>query len=138
MSCRMRGAAQTLAAGLGKGSSPCGLTMVEITITIAILALIMIGVLTSLSTSFMAQRNNTDLLECQFLTQRVLEEVKSTSYDGLLSFNGTRVDDPSGKYRASISASSAATNLVRVEVVTTARDNPESSARMVTLISNPQ
>jgi len=138
MSCRMGRPAQRLDAGFGSGSSPCGLTLIEITITIAILALIMIGVLTSLSTSFMAQRNNTDLLECQFLTQRVLEEIKSTSYDGLLSFNGTRVDDASGKYRASISASSVAANLVQVEVVTAAREKPQNSTRMVTLISRPQ
>ena len=138
MSCRMRGPAPTLAASLGEKFRLCGLTMIEIMVTIALLALIMIGILASLSTSFLAQRNNTDLLECQFLSQRVLEEVKSTSYDGLLSFNGTHVDDTSGKYRASISASNAAANLVQVEVVTAAREKPQNSTRMVTLISRPQ
>jgi len=138
MNSRTRRPAPTPAAGLGDGSRLRGLTLLEIMVTIALLALIMIGILASLSTSFLAQRNNTDLLECQFLSQRVLEEVKSTSYDGLLSFNGTHVDDTSGKYRASISASNAAANLVQVEVVTAAREKPINSTRVVTLISKPK
>ncbi len=112
--------------------------MLEIMVAMTILAFILVGVLASLSTSFLAQRNNTDALECQLLTQRVIEEVKSRPYDTLLSFNGTRVDDASGRYRASISAANVGANLVQVEVVTVARDKPDNSARVVSLISKPE
>lgn len=130
--------------GNGAVGRLCGMTLVEIAISLALLGLILVGVMGSLSTSFLTQRHNSDLMECQLLTQRVLEEIQSTPYNSLLSFNGTYVDDPGGKHRARIFASTAALNLVQLEVETSTVSvgptpnpaQPRNTVRAVTLFSN--
>lgn len=122
----------------GTGSSPAaGLTLLEVTITVALLALILVGVLGALSTGALAQRSNTGMLGCQLLSRQVLEELKSVPYDGLAAFDGKSVDDVSGKYRATISVFPAATNLMELEVVAASREDPGTAFRLVTLISRP-
>ncbi len=113
-----------------------GLTLVEIALTIALLGMIMIGVMASLSTGFLAQRSNSDLLETQLLAREVLEEVQSTPYDSLLSFNGTSVTSGNGKCQASISAATAGTGLVRIAVASTCVANPSISSNLVTQIAD--
>jgi Tfp pilus assembly protein PilV len=113
-----------------------GLSMVEVAISVSLLGLILVGVMGSLSTSFIAQRTNSDVMQCQLLTQQVMEEVQSTPYTDLLSFNGTFLDDTSGKHRARITASLQGANLVRIEVNTTSLDHPQNTARAVTMIAN--
>jgi len=106
-------------------------------VALGILSVILLSLLGSLSAGFQGERNNTDRLECRLLTEQVLEEIQSTPFDGLLSFNGTFLDDPSGKHRARISAAPDELNLVRIEVTTSSLENPQISLRAVILISNP-
>ncbi len=113
-----------------------GLSMVEIAITISLLGLILVGILGSLSTGFLAQRSNGDLTECQMFTQQVIEEIRSTPFADLLSFNGTYVDDAAGTHRARIAASVYGMNLVKIEVVTSSLSQPQNSCGAVTLMAN--
>ncbi len=115
-----------------------GLSMIEVAISLSLLGLILVGVLGSLSTGFMAQRNNSDILECQLLTQRVIEEVQGSEFDSLPSFNGKYVEDTAHKHRARIYASMIGMNLVQLEVETASLVIPQNSARAVTLVSNPE
>lgn len=113
-----------------------GLTLIEVSITLVVLTLILTGLMASLSTGFLAQRQNTDLLECQLLTQQVIEEVQTAPYATLLSFNGTHVDDTAKTHRAQILARLADTGLVQIEVTTASLSQPLNTLRAVTLISS--
>ena len=112
------------------------MTIVEIAITISLLGIIIVGVLGTFSTGFMTQRSNGDFLECQYFTQQVLEEIQSTPFSDLLSFNGTYVDDTAGRHRARITASVYGVNLVKIEVNTSTLTPPQNSCHAVTLIAN--
>ena len=115
-----------------------GLTLVEVAISISLLGLILVGVMGSLSTSFLTQRSNSDVLECQLMTQRVLEELQSTPFKSLPSFNGTYVDDGASKHRARIHVKVAGMNLVQVEVSTVSLVGPNNGVRAVTMIANTE
>lgn len=96
----------------------------------------MIGVMASLSTGFMAQRSNSEILESQLLAREVLEEVQSTAYDSLLSFNGTSVTSGNGRFRADITAAAAGTGLVRISVSSSCLANPTITSQLVTQIAD--
>lgn len=121
-----------------KRSSPDrteGMSLIEVAVATSLLALILLGVMFSLSTGFMARRNNTDNMENQFFTRGVMEELQSTTYASLLSFNGTAVASANGKYRASITVNSAGVNLLRIVVTSADVTRPETSFRLVTQVA---
>jgi type II secretory pathway pseudopilin PulG len=112
-----------------------GMSLVEIALAISILGLILIGVLGSLSMGFMAKKNNSDQLANQFFARRIIEQMQSTPYVTLLSFNGTSVTSTDGKYRSSIAVRDAGLNLLRIVVISNALTNPEISYRLVTMVA---
>ena len=112
-----------------------GMSLIEVAVATSLLALILLGVMFSLSTGFMARRNNTDNMENQFFTRGVMEELQSTAYASLLSFNGTAVASANGKYRASITVNSAGVNLLRIVVTSADVTRPETSFRLVTQVA---
>ena len=112
-----------------------GMSLIEVAVATSLLALILLGVMFSLSTGFMARRNNTDNMENQFFARGVMEELQSTVYAGLLSFNGTAVASANGKYRASITVNSAGVNLLRIVVTSADVTRPETSFRLVTQVA---
>jgi type II secretory pathway pseudopilin PulG len=111
------------------------MTLLEITVTVAILSAILLGVMGSLSTGFLAKRANAETMENQFYARKVLEEVQNSSYDTLLSFNGTYVNSTDGKYRANITAGSGGANLTRIEVSCQSIANSKVNCRLVTMVA---
>ena len=114
-----------------------GFTLIEVSLALSLIAMILVGVMAALSSAFLAQRNNSEIVETQFLTQQVIEEAQDSAFDDLLSFNGTSVTSTDGLYRAQITASSAGLHLVRIEVVSSSIARPTIWSRAVTLISDP-
>ena len=117
------------------GDRRAGMSLVEIALAISILGLILIGVMGSLSMGFMAKKNNSDQLANQFFARRIIEQMQSTPYSTLLSFNGTSVTSTDGKYRSSIAVRDAGLNLLRIVVTSNALTNPEINYRLVTMVA---
>ena len=119
------------------GSSDDGFTLIEVSLALSMIAMILVGVMAALSSGFLAQRNNSEIVETQFLTQQVVEEIQDSAFDDLLSFNGTSVTSTDGFYRAQVTAASAGLHLIRIEVVSSSIARPTIWSRAVTLISDP-
>jgi Tfp pilus assembly protein PilV len=122
--------------GTHAGERSRGMTMIEIAITISLLALIILGVMGALSTGFMAQRNGSEILANQYHARRVVEEIQSSPFSSLLSFNGTSVTSADGKCQATIAATSVGTNLVRVVVTSSPVASPTVRIQLVTQLVN--
>jgi Tfp pilus assembly protein PilV len=122
----------------GKHAEPSsGFTMLEMVLGFTILSMILMGIMATFSTGFIAQRDNSELSENQLLTRQVCEELQDIQFADLLGFNGTAVTSPNGKNRAAISVTGMGVDLVRIQVVSSSVTRPEITSRAVTLVSNP-
>ena len=111
-----------------------GVSLLEIMVAIALTSMILVGIMASLSTGFIAQNQNSEIQESQLLVHQVLEEIQDIEFENLLSFNGQFVT--SGEHQANITVDYINSNLIRVEVVTTSTEYPNVSTSSVTLIAD--
>ncbi|MBI4605123.1 MAG: hypothetical protein HY721_24430 [Planctomycetes bacterium] len=109
-------------ATFGPGTT-AGFNLIEVTLTMAIVLTILLGVMASISTASMAEMSASENVASQLLMSQVLEEVKSNEFEDLLSFNGQYVT--SGTNRADISVVSLSTDLVRIQVSVTSTAFPD-------------
>ena len=111
-----------------------GMTLLEITITVVLVAIIAAGVLSSITMAHMTDRNATDLITAQHLAQQVIESVEVTPYEGLLALNGAALVD--GRFQSATSATLVAVGLIRIQVTVTCPSNPNINVRVVTLFAD--
>ena len=100
-----------------------------------VLVIVVLGVLGSISNASVAQRTTQVEVESRQLLDRVLEEIESVDFDGLLGFDGTFI--VSGAHRADLTVVLLQPNLMQVQVDVTSAQFPEVRNVGVTLIADP-
>lgn len=100
---------------------------------LALVGAILLGVMASISTAFMGQRDSTARTESHFLLGRVLEEIQASPYDTLLSFNGTSVTE--GDHRAAIRVAPVGPDLLEVQVDVVSTSSPDVTSSGVLLVA---
>jgi len=110
------------------------MTLVEVMMALTVLTIVALGVLSTISISFSADRSSQRQLDGQSFAQEVMETVKATPYSQVLSLDGTRTvrDGLSGVIRADLISS----GLIRVEVEVTDDANPAVSTQLVTAMAD--
>lgn len=111
-----------------------GMTLIEITITVVIVAIIAAGVLSSITMAHMSDRNAKDVITAQHLAQQVMESVEVTPYNALLALSGATVTD--GRFQAVTTATLVAVGLIRIEVQVTCAENAHVDMRVVTMFAD--
>src|SRR5262245_30017383 len=71
-----------------------GFTLLEMALGFTVIGMILMGIMATFSTGFIAQRDNSEIAENQFLTRQVFEELQDIQFPDLLSFNDTSVTSP--------------------------------------------
>jgi prepilin-type N-terminal cleavage/methylation domain-containing protein len=119
-----------------EGSSQDGFTLLEVFMAMTIVAIILLGVMGSISTASFAERNAGESLQSQMLLNQVIEELQDNPFSNLLSFNGQFVT--SGDHRADILVGLLSPDLARIQVSVTSTLYPEVSTRALVFISNTE
>ena len=115
-------------------SSQGGFNLIEVTLAMAILSIVLLGVMAALTNASFAERETSDVLQSQLLLGQVVEETRSVAFDDLLSLNGTYV--VKGSHRANITAGLVNPDLVRIQVDVNATDGGNARSRSVLFLAN--
>mgnify|MGYP006296552721 CR=1 FL=1 len=105
-----------------------GLTLIELIIAVAVLAVLMLGLFAAMSTSMYTAARSKHSAEMQKLAQQVMEELLSLNYGNLQAQDGKVILE--GKYTVSISVHDFAVYVKQLTVVITL---PESKVPPFTL-----
>jgi len=104
-------------------------------VSTVILGTVLIGTLGSLSTAAIGQRNDGTRVESQLLLSRVMEELRSTAFNSLPSFDGTWLDE--GGHRAEINVLPQGPGLLKLSVRVRHIENEAITSRGVLLVNRP-
>lgn len=117
-------------------ASRAGLTLIEVTIALAVVATVLIASAGSFSTSLSSARSAHRTSEAASFLQSVMEDVAAQPYDNLLSLNGQRVYDTASastaQFAADLTVFTAAVDLVQVEAVAIDMRTNQETGRVVT------
>ena len=112
-----------------------GFSLLEVALSTVILGAVLIGTLGSLSTAAIGQRHDGARVESQLLLSRVMEELRVTAFNSLVSYDGTWIEE--GRHRADINVSSRGPGLLKLSVRVRQLENEEIETRGVLLVMRP-
>jgi type II secretory pathway pseudopilin PulG len=112
-----------------------GFSLLEVALSTVILGAVLIGTLGSLSTAAIGQRNDGARVESQLLLSRVMEELRATAFNSLVSYDGTWIEE--GRHRADINVSPRGPGLLKLSVRVRQLENEEIETRGVLLVTSP-
>ena len=110
-----------------------GFSLLEMALSTVILGAVLIGTLGSLSTAAIGQRTDGVRVESQLLLSRVMEELRSTSFESLLGFDETWIDE--GGHRAEINVTPQGPGLLKLSVRVRHQGNRAVETRGVLLVT---
>ena len=111
-----------------------GFTLIEVLITTAIIAIVVIGVVSTFTTAFFADRNSQQIISSRHLAQEVMESMSAVDFDVLLGMDGNTV--ARGELSAAVSVAQVAAGLIRVEVLVTHTNIADVNTRVVTVVAD--
>lgn len=121
-------------------SRRAGLTLIEVTIALSVVATVLMASAGSFTTSISSAKSARRTSEAAAYLQTVMEDLSAQPYDNLLSLNGNRVYDTSSaataNFAADITTFSSALDLIQVQVVCTDMRTNQAMGQIVTLRSN--
>ena len=111
-----------------------GFTLIEMLITAALIGIVVVGVVSTFTTAFIADRNSQEVITGRNLAQEVMETMAAVDYGNLLAMHGNAItrDD----FTATISVDQIAAGLLRVEVAVTHANVADVNVRMVTVVAD--
>ena len=111
-----------------------GFTIVEMLITAALVGIVVIGVVSTFTTAFVADRNSQEIMTSRNMAQEIMENMQAVDFDNLLAMNGTTVtrDD----LTANVSVDQVASGLLRVEVLVSHASIADVNTRVVTVVAD--
>ena len=112
-----------------------GFSLLEVALSTVILGAVLIGTLGSLSTAAIGQRNDGARVESHLLLSRVMEELRATAFNSLVSYDGTWIEE--GRHRADINVSPRGPGLLKLSVRVRQLENEEIETRGVLLVTSP-
>ena len=112
-----------------------GFSLLEVALSTVILGAVLIGTLGSLSTAAIGQRHDGARVESQLLLSRVMEELRATAFNSLVSYDGTWIEE--GRHRADIHVSPRGPGLLKLSVRVRQLENEEIETRGVLLVMRP-
>ncbi|MEC9348174.1 MAG: hypothetical protein VX272_07260 [Planctomycetota bacterium] len=112
-----------------------GFSLLEVALSTVILGAVLIGTLGSLSTAAIGQRHDGARVESQLLLSRVMEELRVTAFNSLVSYDGTWIEE--GRHRADINVSPRGPGLLKLSVRVRQLENEEIETRGVLLVMRP-
>jgi len=112
-----------------------GFSLLEVALSTVILGAVLIGTLGSLSTAAIGQRHDGARVESQLLLSRVMEELRATAFNSLVSYDGTWIEE--GRHRADINISPRGPGLLKLSVRVRQLENEEIETRGVLLVMRP-
>jgi len=111
-----------------------GFTLVEVMIAAAVIAIILIGVVSTFSTAFVADRVASEATQAQNYCRQTMETLMGQPFSTLASFNGTTL--VRGSLRSTVETATVAVGLVRVGVTVVSTAEPEVRSQLVTLVAD--
>ena len=112
-----------------------GFSLTEVAVAFLLVSTVILGVLGGLANAAIAQRDTRAELQSVQLCDRVVEELQSVAFDGLIDFDGTYVDQ--GDHRANLTVVQLEPGLIQVQVDVTSTQFPSVSNLGVVLIADP-
>lgn len=111
-----------------------GFSLTEVAVAFLLVSTVVLGVLGGLVSATIAQRDTSAELKSVQLCDRVVEELQSVAFDGLIGFDGTYVDQ--NDHRADLTVVQLEPGLIQVQVDVTSTQFPSVSNVEVLLIAN--
>ena len=115
-------------------SSESGITILETLIAAVILVLLSVGVMSSFSTAFVADRSSTEVLSSRNFAEEVMESARDTAFSQLLTLNSSTVSRDG--FTATTTVTQLAASLMRLEVRVTHSNNPQIGTQVVSLVAD--
>ena len=112
-----------------------GFSLLEVALSTVSLGAVLIGTLGSLSPAAIGQRHDGARVESQLLLSRVMEELRATAFNSLVSYDGTWIEE--GRHRADINISPRGPGLLKLSVRVRQLENEEIETRGVLLVTRP-
>lgn len=116
------------------------MTLIEVTIALAVVATVLLASAGSFTQSITAVKNARRTSEAGAFLQTVMEDLSAQPYTNLLSFNGNRIYDgpaaSSSNYSADLTVFTASVDLIQVQAVVTDLQSGRELCRIATLRSN--
>ncbi len=120
--------------------SRAGISIVEITIALAIVATVLAGTSGALLANFSAVRTADGLSSGALFLESVLENLSAQDYDDLLTFDGDRLFDGESearsRYTVDLSVFESEVGLLQIGAVLRERDSGRELGRITTLRSS--
>ena len=112
-----------------------GFSLIEVTVAFLLVSTVALGVLGGLASATRAQRDTRAQLQSVQLRDRMVEELQSVAFDGLIGFDGTYVER--NDHRADLTVVQLEPSLIQVQVDVTSTQFPSVSNVGVLLIADP-
>ncbi|HLU49254.1 MAG TPA: hypothetical protein VK116_14260 [Planctomycetota bacterium] len=92
-----------------------GLTLLEITLALALLAALVLGVALGISTAFASGRDSESRLRHRLFASRLVDETRALPWNTLLGLHGSTLEDDG--FRAAFRVQTVEPGLVQIEIV---------------------
>ena len=112
-----------------------GLSLLKVTVAFLVLSSVVLGLFGGLANAVRAQRDTRAEFQSNQLRDRMVEELQSVAFDGLIGFDGTYVDQ--NDHRADLTVVQLEPGLIQVQVDVTSTQFPSVSNVGVLLIADP-
>lgn len=112
-----------------------GFSLLEVTVAFFLVSTVALGVLGGLANAMKAQRDIRAQLQSVQLRDRMVEELQSVAFDGLIGFDGTYVEH--NDHRADLTVVQLEPSLIQIQVDVTSTQFPSVSNIGVLLIADP-
>jgi len=132
--------------GIGRGlrrrlaTRRSGMTLIEVTIALAVVATIVMASAGSFTQSISAVKSARRTSEAGVFLRTVMEDLSAQPYANLLSFNGNRIYDgassSSSNYSADVTTFLTSVDLIQVQAVATDLQSGKEVGRVTTLRTN--
>lgn len=111
-----------------------GFTLIEVMIAAAVIAIVLIGVVSTLSTAFVADRVASESTRAQNYCRQTMETLMEQEFSTLPTFNGSSI--VRGTLSANIETTTVAVGLVRVGVTVVSSAESDVRCQLVTLVAD--
>ncbi len=112
-----------------------GFSLLEVAVALSLFSVVILGVLGGIVSGSEVQRDTRAELQSIGLLDRLMEELQTVAFDGLIGFDGTFVTQNS--HRADLTVVQLEPGLIQVQVDVTSSQFPSVSNLGVLLIADP-
>ena len=114
--------------------SESAFTLFEVLVATVIIGLVVVGVVSTYTTAFVADRSSQEIVAGRDLAQEVMESMAAVDFEALPTMDGATVDR--GDLTATVAVTQVSTGLLRVQVVVTHASIGEVNIPLVTLVAD--